>query len=98
MKYGINIMNDKGTMEGFENIIPMRDPRHLDNKEYLAMVDAIEVQQEEGDFGLEYLECYVAAPILDAKYKKVKIDDVITEQSHLSELQQHDLKNALEKY
>jgi hypothetical protein len=43
-KCGINIMYDKGTMEWFENIISMRDPRDLDNKEYLAMTDAIEVQ------------------------------------------------------
>ena len=62
------------------------------------MADAIEVQREEEDFGLENLECYTAAPILDAKYEKVNIDDVIAEQSHLSESQQKDLKSLLEKH
>ena len=84
-KCGINIMYDKGNMEWFENIIPMRDPRNLDNKEYLAMADAIEIQQEEDNFCLDYLEYYAVALILDATYEKVKIDKIIAEQSHLSD-------------
>ena len=70
-------MYDRGTMEWFKHIIPMRDARNLDNKEYLVITDATEVQREEDNLGLDWLECYAAAPIFDVKYEIAKIDNVV---------------------
>ena len=38
-------------MHWFENVRPMREPWKLDNKEYLAIADAINVQEEDEFFG-----------------------------------------------
>ena len=48
----------------------MRNPHDIDLKEYLAMADAIEIQNEETILGSDWLDCYLTAPILDAKYNK----------------------------
>ena len=40
------------------------------------MADAIEIQHEVVTLGKDWLDCYIAVPILDAKYEKVNIDDV----------------------
>jgi hypothetical protein len=52
-KSGIDIKYSTGTIEWFNSELPMRDPHQLDNKEYLAMVDLMEVQREaEEIFGM----------------------------------------------
>ena len=40
-KTGIDIKYSTGTMQWFENELPMRDPLCMDNQEYLAMVDTV---------------------------------------------------------
>jgi hypothetical protein len=40
-KLGINIKYSTGTIEWFNNELPMRDPRELNDKEYLAMEDIL---------------------------------------------------------
>ncbi len=58
----------------------MHDPSHLDDKEYLAMAEILEVQREaEQLFGMDWHDptCY-ASEILDAKYGEVSTDDVVT--------------------
>ena len=97
-KAGINIMYDNGTMEWFENIIPMRNPKEISLKEYLAMADAIEIQNEQDVLGEDWLECYVATPILDAKYEKADIKDVVAKQVHLTESQREQLEKILIKH
>ena len=97
-KAGINIMYETGTMEWFENIIPMRNPNEISLKEYLAMADAVEIQHEEAAFGEDWLDCYIAAPILDAKYEKVDVRDVVKLQTHLTADQQNKLAEVLEKH
>ena len=76
----------------------MREPWKLDNKEYLAMADAINVQEEDELFGEDWLDNYLTNTILDAKYEKVDVRDVVKEQKHLTISQQKDLETLLEKY
>jgi hypothetical protein len=53
-KTGIDINYSSGIIEWFNDELPMRDPRHLDNKEYLAMAEILEVQSEaERLFGMD---------------------------------------------
>jgi hypothetical protein len=45
-KTGIDIKYSPGIIEWLDNELPMCNPRHLDNKEYLPMVEIFEVQHE----------------------------------------------------
>ncbi len=58
--------------------LPMHHPRHIDNKEYLAMAETLEVHWEEEQlFGMDWYDsnCY-AVNILDTKSEKVSINEV----------------------
>jgi hypothetical protein len=96
-KTGIDIKYSLGIIEWFDNELPMRNPRHLDNKENLAMAEILEVQHEaEQLFGMDWYNptCY-ASEILDAKYGEVSTDDVVDQLTHLNEKQKQDLKVLL---
>ena len=97
-KTGINILYQSGTMEWFENIIAMRDPRSMNNKEYLAMADAVEVQREEEELDLDWLECHLAAPILEAKYEKLDIPEFTNTLTHLTPSQRNEIRDLLLKH
>jgi len=93
-KSGIDIKYSTGTIEWFDSELPMRDPHQLSDKEYLAMVDIIEVQREAEDiFGMDWYDptCY-ASEILDAKYGQVSTDELADQLNHLTTEQKHDLK------
>ena len=78
----------------------MRDPKHLDNRDYLAMAEALEVHREEEHlFGRDWYDpdCH-ATEILDAKYKKVSTDEVVEQCTHLSATQKEDLRNVLKDF
>ena len=66
----------------------MREPWKLDNKEYLAMADTINVQEEDEFFGEDWLYNYLTSTILDAKYEKVDIKKDISSQQKLLTLEQ----------
>jgi hypothetical protein len=85
-------------MNWFENVRPMREPWALDNKEYVAMADSISIQQEDEQFGEDWLDSYLTNTILDAKYEKVDVRDVSSQQKHLTKSQQLELEKVLEKY
>ena len=91
-------MYETGTMEWFENVLPMWNPSKISLKEYLAMADAIEIQHEEAALGEDLLDCYIATPILDANYKKVDIEDVAKMQTHLTLTQRNKLAEVLAKH
>ncbi len=61
-------------MEWFDNEWPICNPHLLQNKEFEAMAEIIEIQQEEELFGMDWydLTCY-AMEILDAKNEKLKL-------------------------
>ena len=93
-KSGIDIKYSTGIIEWFDSELPMRDPHQLDDKEYLAMAESMEVQREaEEIFGMDWYDptCY-ASEILDAKYGEVSMDDVADQLTHLTADQRHDLK------
>jgi hypothetical protein len=99
-KSSIDIRYSSGTIEWFDSKLPMRDPRQLDNKDYLAMAEALEVHcKEEHLFGRDWYnpDCY-ATKILDAKYNKVSIMEVMKQCSHLNATQQEDLCQVLKDF
>ncbi len=77
----------------------MQDPICMDNKEFLAMVDLVEQQCLEELYGMDWCDptCY-AIEILDAKYDAVSIEDVVKEDTHLSQEERADLKVVLSKF
>ncbi len=78
----------------------MRDPRHLDDKEYLAVAEILEVQREAKQlFGMDWYNptCY-ASEIQDAKYGEVSTDDVVNQLTHLHNKQKQDLKVLLKDF
>jgi hypothetical protein len=72
-------------MELFNNKLPLHNPHFLQNKDFEAMAEIIQVQQEEALVGMNWYDptCY-ATEILDAKYKKVGVDEVINQLNHLN--------------
>jgi hypothetical protein len=77
-KTGIDVKYTTGTIEWFDNELPMRDPHLLQNKDFEAIAEIIEIQQEEELFGMDWYDptCY-STEILDDKYEKVEVDKVI---------------------
>ena len=59
----------------------------------------VEIQQEEEFFGMDWYDptCY-AVEILDAKYEKIDVDEVITHLTHLNPQQKKDLKQVLQEH
>jgi hypothetical protein len=99
-KAGIDIKYSLGIIEWFDNKLPMHDPCQLDDKEYLAMAEILEVQREaEKLFGMDWYNptCY-ASDILDAKYGEVSTDDVVDQLTHLNDKQKQDLKVLLKDF
>jgi hypothetical protein len=59
------------------------------------MAEIVEIQQEEALFGMNWYNptCY-AVEILDAKYEKAEVDEVINQLNHLNTEQKEDLKTV----
>ncbi len=79
---------------------PMQDPCHINNKEYLAMAEILKVHLEEEQlFGMDWYHpsCF-ALEILNAKYEKVSIDEVVEKQEHLTAQQRAELHRILSKF
>ncbi len=77
-KTGIYVKYSTGTIEWFDNELPLRNPHLLEPKDFEAMAHIVEIQQEEEFFGIDWYDptCY-AVEILDAKHEKVEVDEVI---------------------
>ena len=80
---GINIHYETGFMEWYECILPLRDPFTIDKESYQDMEDAMHVQTEDELLGEDWLDNY-ANEILDAKYNKTDVNEVVKQQSHLT--------------
>jgi hypothetical protein len=89
-KTGIKLNYSKGNMELFDCSIPLCPPGGLDSKEFDAMEDMFHIQVEDKIFGEDWLECF-ATEILDAKYDKTDVAEVIKGLTHLNALQKADL-------
>jgi hypothetical protein len=83
-------------IQWFENELPLRDPHTFKDKDYVAMAEMTAIQQEVVLFGMDWYDstCY-AIKILDAKYEKVQIDDVVNQLEHLNDHQMADIKQVL---
>ncbi len=46
-KTGIDVKYSTGTIEWFDNELPVRDTRYLQSKDFLAMAETIEIQLED---------------------------------------------------
>jgi hypothetical protein len=83
-------------MEWFDNELPLCNPHLLQDKDFEAMAEIVEVQQVEALFGMDWYDptCY-AVEILDAKYEKVDVDEIINQLNHLNTEQREDLRKVL---
>jgi hypothetical protein len=52
-KTGIDVKYSTGTMEWFNNELPLHNPHLLQVKDFAAMAGIVEVQQEEELFGMD---------------------------------------------
>jgi hypothetical protein len=63
------------------------------------MAETIDIQLEDELFGMDWYDptCY-ASEILDAKFEKVLVDDVVDQLDHLNAQQKNDLKRVLNEH
>jgi hypothetical protein len=98
-KTGVDVKYSTGTIEWFDNELPLRDTRYIQSKDFLAMAETIEIQLEDNFFGMDWYDpTCCASEILDAKYEKVLVDDVIDQLDHLNAQQKNDLKRVLNEH
>ena len=88
-----------GTIQWFENELPLRDPHTLKDKDCVTMAEIVEFQQEVESFGMDWYDptCH-AIKILNAKYEKVQIDDVVNQLEHLNVQQKAGIKQVLSEF
>jgi hypothetical protein len=87
---GIKLNYSEGNMEWFDCSIPLCPPGGLDSKEFDAMEDMLHIQVEDKIFGEDWLQCF-ATEILDAKYDKTDVIEVVKGLTHLNAYQKADL-------
>jgi hypothetical protein len=89
-KTGIKLNYSEGNMKWCNCSIPFHPPGGLDSKEFDAMEDMFHIQVEDEIFGEDWLECF-ATEILDAKYEKTDVAEVVKGLTHLNAHQKADL-------
>jgi hypothetical protein len=95
-KTGIKLNYSEGNMEWFDCSIPLRPPGGLNSKEFDAMEDMFHIQVEDKIFSEDWLECF-ATEILDAKYDKKDVAEVVKGLTHLNAHQKADLLRVLQE-
>jgi hypothetical protein len=89
-KTGIKLNYSEGNMEWFDYSIPLCPPGGLGSKKFDAMEDIFYIQVEDEIFGEDWLECF-ATEILDAKYERTDVAEVMKGLTHLNAHQKADL-------
>jgi hypothetical protein len=89
-KTKIKLNYSEGNMEWFDCSIPLHPPGGLDSKEFNAMEDMFHIRVKDKIFGEDWLECF-ATEILDAKYDKTDVAEVVNGLTHLNAHQKADL-------
>jgi hypothetical protein len=82
-KTGIKLSYSDGNMEWFDCSIPLCPPGDLNLKEFDAMEDMIHIQVKDEIFGEDWLKCFTTE-ILDSKYEKTDVAEVLKELTHLN--------------
>ena len=77
-------------MVWFDCSIPLCPPGGQDSKEFNAMEDVFHIQDKDKIFGVDWLEC-LATEILDAKFEKTHVAEVMKGLTHLNAHQKADL-------
>ena len=62
------------------------------------MASACDIQHDDELIGEDLLDSYLTNTVLDAKYEKIDVHDVATNQKHLTPDQQNELERVLDKY
>jgi hypothetical protein len=88
-KTGIELNYLEGNIEWFDCSIPLRPPGGLDSNEFDAMEDMFHIQLKVKLFSEDWLECF-ATEILDAKYERADVVEVIKGLTHLNAHQKAD--------
>jgi hypothetical protein len=98
-KTGIDVKYSTNTIEWFKNELPLRDPHLFKDEDFASMAKIIEIQQEVEFFGIDWYDptCY-AIEILDVKYERVQIDDVVNQLEHRNIKQKADIKQVLSEF
>ena len=85
-KTGIDVKYSTGTIQWFENELPVWSPHTLTDKDYVAMAKITAIQQKMDFFGMDWYDpIWYATEILDAKYEQVQINDVVSQLEHLND-------------
>jgi hypothetical protein len=93
-KTGMNLNYLEGNMEWFDCSIPLCSPGGLDSKEFNAMEEMFHIQVEDEIFSEDWLK-YFATEILDAKYERTDVADVVKTLTHLNAHRKADLLQVL---
>jgi hypothetical protein len=83
-------------MEWFDCSIPLHPPGGLDLNKFYAMEDMFHIQVDNKLFGEDWLECF-ATEILDARYEKIDVVEVVKGLTHLNAHQKADLLQVLQE-
>jgi hypothetical protein len=95
-KTGIKLNYSEGNMEWFDCSIPLCPPGGLYSKEFNAMEDMFHIQVKDEIFSEDWLECF-ATEVLDAKYEKTDVAEVVKVLTHLNTYQKADLLQVLQE-
>jgi hypothetical protein len=87
---GIKLNYSEGNIEWFDCSIPLCSPLGLDLKEFNAMEDMFHIQVKDEIFGVDWPECF-ATEILDTKYDKTGVTEVLKGLTHLNAHQKAEL-------
>jgi hypothetical protein len=82
-KTGIKLSYSEENMEWFDCFIPLCPPGCLDSKEFNAMKDMFHIQVKDELFGEDWLK-YFANKIMDAKYEKTDVTEIVKGLYHLN--------------
>ncbi len=93
-KTGVKLNYSEGNIEWFDCSIPLLLPGGLDSKKIDAMEDMFHIQVKAKIFGEDWHECF-ATEILDAKYERTDVAEVVKGLTHLNAHQRADLLRVL---
>jgi hypothetical protein len=89
-KTEIKLNYSERNMERFDCSISLRPPGGLDSKEFDAMKEEFHIPVKDELFGEDWLTCF-GTKILDAKYEKTDVADVMKGLTNLNAHQKADL-------
>jgi hypothetical protein len=95
-KTGIKFNYSEGNMEWFDCSVSLCPPGGLDLNKFDAMEDMFHIQVKDKLFGKDWLNCFVTE-ILDAKYEKTDVVEVVKGLTHLNAHPKADFLQVLQE-